>query len=153
MNNIDANQVLNNIFSNFTNVGILKLERKNLNSKIVSKVKNSAQTINFFKLMDKMIVDLTENQFKFMSGLITQRDLVTDILSLKLELETIMKNFEFKDDDEIMRNIYNTWSSCVLYFNNFFNKFFESTKKESLLCELSNNIVLANFELFKKFNG
>ena len=151
-NKTDASSVLNNIFLNFSNSGILTLERNELSSKVVSKINENSQAKRFFKFFDECILDLMEIQYKYMAGIVTQRDLISNLISKKLELEEIMSNFNFDSEDMEFNNIYQIQSVCLLYFNNFLNKFFESSKKESLLCELCLNIVLSNYELFKNIN-
>ena len=87
----------------------------------------------------------------------SSRDLSSYILEQKLELERIndllanefvkLSNTNGNEDvislyeeSSLASNLY------LLYFNNFLNKFFESSKKDSLVCEIASNIALCYYD-------
>lgn len=143
----EALEVLKNLSQSFPNAGILNLERKKLPNSIKTKIKQNTECFRYFNFVDELILDFTEKEYLYLSGKLTQRELVSYLLEKKLNLEDIINKFIYEEEDLLMKNIYYYQNLLLLYFNNFFSTFFESTKKNSLVCEFAINSVLLSFEM------
>ena len=84
----------------------------------------------------------------YISGEISEGKLSSLILSEKLQLETIIKSFDNPEKDKFFDDISTYANMMILHFNKFFDEFYQSTKKKSLICNLGVNFVLTKVDLF-----
>ena len=160
LSNSDADSVKSKIKTNYTNADKLTLTIKKIDKKTRNAISSSPLLLNFFTIQNELFSELVDKQILYLSGSITTREVSSYILEKKLELETIKGNMksEFeslskssKEPENLSYLVYKksllSLNLYLLYFNNFLSKFFESSKKDSLICELAINFALCYHDL------
>ena len=152
----DAKNVEQKIKTNFGGCGTLTLTAKKINNLIKNIAYNNQDILDFFSFQSKLSNEIIERGISYLSGQTTVRDFSAYVLEKKIELEkikiqieTINKSIESNKTDSqnerknalissviFSSNLYN------LYFDNFLNNFFDSSKKDSLVSELATNFIL-----------
>lgn len=137
----DAEDVLKGIFEISQNAGLVKLKINKLSKNIKSKLSKSDELNNLVLFLGDFTKNIINYQLQYLADNITDKQLVSFLLDKKLNLESYMKYLEILDD-EIGKMSLNTINSMLLYINNLFDNFFESSKKNSLVTNLSVNLSL-----------
>ena len=165
----DADSVKNNIKTNFKDAGVLQITIKKISKNKQIIFFDNPVLLNFIKFQSELLEKISNYQILYLSGEIQSREIISSLLEKKLELERIITETEKLNNDIKKNNNQNDKNSksstinaekisavtndCLLaqklyllYFNNFLNVFFESLKKDSLLCELACNIALVYYD-------
>lgn len=143
----DANEIKDGMIQNFENSGILQLEVKTLSRSLQNKIKSNENAYLFFKKLYKFFEKFENLNMQYISGEVSEGKLVSTLIAEKLEFETIAKEFD-SGDEKLFLDLKTYLNMVVLHFESFFNEFFSSTKKQSLVCMLGVNIALTKVELF-----
>jgi hypothetical protein len=85
---------------------------------------------------------------KFLSGEITENDLCSRFLSLKFGIDDLIGEIKLTEDNVYKSLTLNYVSLEEMYFSSFFNNFFESDKKSSILCEFVVGLMLLKIDFF-----
>lgn len=145
LNKDDAKEVVNNIKENYPEADVLSLKVKKVSKENRIKINQNKACLEFFKNINVFVNEIVEKQLMFLAGTISTRDLTTFLIEKKLKIEDIIARNE--SDDEFFNSILVYENLSLFYINNFLNVFFESTKKNSLVCELSINLSFLQFDL------
>lgn len=155
----DAKSVLSKISDNFSGAGVLDLTIKKISKSNQNLINNHKPLFDLFNFLTSLYKDIISAQISFLSGEIITRDVINFFIEKKLKFEQIFSSIKILNTEQnnskvILNNlqkipddfykkfdIFN--SEIMLYFNNFINKFFESTKKDSLICEIACNVSLS----------
>lgn len=142
----DAESVVGQINTIFPDAGILKLTINKISNKNKTYIKENKNLLEFFIFINKFRNQIFEYEVKFLSDSVTDRGMTVFYLENKMKLEQFVKStseFDGKMKDDILKFC----NLALLYINNFFNEFFESNKKHSLVTSLTINIALASADL------
>lgn len=142
----DAMEVVSNINKDFEKSDILSLTVKKIPREKKNIIKKNQECLKFFKLIDEFNMEFNEQHIMFLAGKINLTTLSNKIIEYKIKLDEIIKNY-VTNDSEFYNKILTYEHTCLLYFNNFLNVFFESTKKDCLVCEFAYNMSLLQFEM------
>ena len=141
----EAEEVQNNIKNIYPESGVLALKTKKTNKKVKKVIKGDELGLKsiekFYYLCDTLMIA----SMSYLSGNLSQNQFLVDLLKIKLEIEDNLK--KYNPETESGKQIYNHLLLCKLQLDDFFNKFFESTKKESKICEITVNLNLLRLEL------
>ena len=144
----DANEIKNGMAENFPNSGTITLEVKDIPKKIQSKIKDNLSYYKFFKYFHELIESFQELNMNYIAGKITQGKLMSSIITMQLDCKTIISEFENPENEELFNNIKTYANMCKIHFENFFDEFYQSTKKQALVCALGVNLALTKIDLF-----
>lgn len=144
----DAKEIKNGMLENFENADVLTLEAPAINRKTQNIIKDNLSYYKFFKYLQMAIQNFEVLNMNYLSGEITQGKLMSELISKKLELETIVNEFENPQKEDLFENIKTYANMFLIHFDNFFNEFYQSTKKQSLVCSLCVNFALTKVDLF-----
>ncbi len=136
----DAEEIKNNVVKNFSGAGILTLKASKLKKNLAREIKQNEKLFSLFNFVYKTSMSYVDYAIRFMAGTIEQGKLSMQILNDKLKLDETIG--DFKPNSELSNQIFGYLNMIKLYYDNFFSKFFESNKKESLLSSLAVNFCL-----------
>ncbi|MBQ8424804.1 MAG: hypothetical protein IJX17_02130 [Clostridia bacterium] len=145
-NKKDAEEIKNNVKNNFKEADVLTLNIKKYSRKDIDLLKTNSNCINFIKIVDAFNEEFIEKQLLFLSGLITVRDISTFLIEKRIKVETFINNFNSKDEP-LFEKVFIYENMALMYLTNFLDKFFESTKKDSLICDIAVNMAILQFEM------
>ena len=132
----------------YQDVNVLELKTKGVSNKTINKFKKSEVNFRFLKKMNSDLNAILDLQMKYLSGDITENDLCSKLLTLKFDNDDLIydiKNFEENEFKDLVLNYANLKE---IYFSTFFNSFFESDKKSSVICEFVVNLTLLKVDFF-----
>ena len=144
----NAKDVKNQIKTNFETAEVVKMEVKTISKSMQKKIKENFSFYKFFKYLNEIVNQLDELNMNYMSGAVSEGNMMTLLISEKLELETIIKQFENPNKEVIFENIKTYANLLLLHYENFFSEFYQSTKKQSLACMFVVNVTLTKVDLF-----
>ena len=130
-----ANEVKGNILPHFPNSGVLKVSLPKVKGSIKKEIKKDEQNLRFFEFFDSVTDKYQGYMISYMSGTLSQSDLSLNILKDKLAVQDMIKSYN--KNSGLSESFYNYLNMMNLYYDNFFDKFFESQKKESLISEFA----------------
>ena len=143
-----ASQVASDNKAVYESVGVLEIKTKKLNRNSKNAMKNNESALDYVKKFNKSIDEISELQIKYLSSEISENDLCSDILTMKFNFEDLNDSLKIADDSEIKNLVNNYLNLNLMYYSSFFNTFFDSTKKVSVLCEFVVNLTLLKVDLF-----
>ena len=142
----EANEIISNISSNFTNSGVVKITKK-LKKSQKRVLKDNESALEFFMFLYNFVYGIQDNAMKYIAGSISESRLCTKIMGKKLELEGLINKHK-NPDDELSKYIFSVENIFLLHLNRFLDEFFTTTKKQSALAQLVVNLVLAQGDLY-----
>lgn len=148
LNEADATEIKENLKESFSGAGVVKLEAKAINKKTASHIAQNLSYSRFFERYYKFINDFEQVQIEYLKGEIGDGDFSSKLLKTKLEFQDLIDLFENPKNEKIFEDITTYANMLVNYFDEFFNKFFQSGKKESLICELKFNFARLKVDMF-----
>lgn len=143
-----AELVVNNNKKVYENIQILELKTKTISNKIRKKFKNQEVNFKFLKKMNKNLSETFDLQMKFLSGEITDNDLCSKLLTLKFDNDDLIDEIKAVEDNDYGDLVLNYANLEAMYFASFFNNFFESDKKSSVICEFVVSLALLKVDFF-----
>ncbi len=144
----DANEIKNGMIETFEKADVLTLEINPLPRKLQNKIRQNDTFYKYFKFLLNISKDIEQLNMNYVTGKKGQGKVMSEILARKLELESIIKEFVITEEEKLFEDIKTYANMHLLHFENFFNDFYGSTKKQSLLCELCVNLALTRVDLF-----
>ena len=87
---------------------------------------------------------------KYLKGDVSNGQMISQLISKKLEFETLLKDIESFNKKEGFLILRDGLNAFVLEFEKLFDSFFESRKKQSLICEFYVNLVKMNVQMCEK---
>ncbi len=142
----DAEEICQNIKPSFSNSGVLSVT-KTLSKKQKRAILENDSALECFKIFSGFANEVQDMSMKYIVGSLSESSLCNKVLSKKLELENIIKKVE-RDDSELSKKILTYENLCLLHMDKFFDNFFESNKKQSILAKLVVSLVLSQCELY-----
>ena len=132
----------------YPDIQILELKTKKISRKIRNILKKEELNFKFLKTLNKNLIEIFELQMKFLSGEITENDLCSRLLSLKFGIDDLIGEIKSTEDCVYKSLTLNYVSLEEMYFSSFFNNFFESDKKSSILCDFVVGLMLLKIDFF-----
>ena len=143
-----AELVVNNNKKVYENIQILELKTKTISNKIRKNFKKQEINYKFLKKMNKNLSESFDLQMKFLSGEITDNDLCSKLLTLKFDNDDLIDEIKAAEDNDYGDLVLNYANLEAMYFASFFNNFFESDKKSSVICEFVVSLALLKVDFF-----
>lgn len=144
----DADEIAEGLKVHFADAGVVKLSHSDIDKKKAVHIARNLSFSRFFEEFYKVVEDFEGLQMKYLMGSVQEGEFLTEMLKQKLEFETIIENFENENDEKLFQDIKTYANMVVNYFDSFFDDFFQSTKKESLICLLKFNLVKLKVDMF-----
>ena len=145
----DAKEIVGGLLENFSNAGVLKIEHKSIEKKKVTHIAHNLTFSRFFEKLFEFNEKFEELQMSYLIGELSESGFLTEVLKNKLEFEQIVKDFENQSGEKLFDDIKSHANMCVNYFNEFFEEFLRSTKKETLICKLKFDLVKLKYDMFE----
>lgn len=144
-----AEEVKKNLSQNFENCGILEIETKKISSKNKNLILNNIEILEYLKYIQNFNKELNNNYIKYLSGEMSESKFVSFLLTNKLSINEKIKNLsDIKEKNNLLDHFNNNVNMNLFYIENFLDNFFQSSKKQSLVCELALNISMQLCEMF-----
>lgn len=148
LNKSQAEEVKNNLSKNYENSGVFAVTTKKLSKKKKNLIISDFEINEQVKFLNEFIKSLDESYIKNIAGEISESKFISFLMSNKLKLENNINKLKEKVDEEISKTIFENANMCLLYTENFFDSYFQSNKKHSLICELAVELTISMYELF-----
>lgn len=146
----DANEVAGKIKESFTETEVIKLSAKEISRKNAERFRKETSVYRFFKKKQAFFKEFLELEMKYLKGDISNGQMISQLISKKLEFETLLKEIESFNKKEGFLILRDGLNAFVLEFEKLFDSFFESRKKQSLICEFYVNLVKMNVQMCEK---
>lgn len=143
-----AELVVNNNKKVYENIQILELKTKTISNKTRKKFKRQEINYKFLKKMNKNLSETFDLQMKFLSGEVTDNDLCSKLLTLKFDNDDLIDEIKAAEDNDYGDLVLNYANLEAMYFASFFDNFFESEKKSSVICEFVVSLALLKVDFF-----
>lgn len=144
----DADEIANGLTENFEDSGVLTLTAPDIPDDVKKAIKEEPDALRFFKFLQKTIEKTEILNIDYMSGNVTDGKLLNELLEVKLEFEHFSKQIS-SINEKLFDDICSYINQIANEFTDFFDKFYYSTKKGSLMCSLFVNLVLIKVNLFQ----
>lgn len=144
----DANEIKNNIEGTFEQADFIEIKTKEISSKKKNLIKENEYVFDLVKFLYDFLEFYEGFSLSYLSGNLTDSKFCAGLIEKRLELEQIIKNISDNNSSVLDGNAMTCGELLLIHFNNFFNNFFDSSKKESLVCALGVNMVIERIELF-----
>lgn len=144
----DADEIAEGLKVHFADAGVVKLSHSDIDKKKAVHIAKNLSVSKFFEKMYKVVEDFEDLQMKYLMGSVQEGEFLTKMLKEKLEFESIVNNFENENDEKLFEDIKTYAKMTVNYFDIFLDDFFQSTKKESLICLLKFNLIKLKVDMF-----
>lgn len=145
----EAKEIATGLAESYQNAGILTLKVDKISRSARNTVSNNHYALEFLKNLYHLTNDMQEDSMKYLSGNLAESDLCRNLLKEKLKFQELLENIsEIKSEDTIFESLYESNARLLEYIDSFFDRFYQSSKKRSLVCELGLNIAIEYFELF-----
>lgn len=144
----DAEQIKNNILSTFNDAGVIEVKTKEVSAKKKNLIKDNEKVFNLVKFIYEFLDFYQTDLINYLSGTLTDSKLCSKLIEKKLELENIIEKLKQSEMSVLEKNAINVGEIILVHFNNFFNNFYISSKKESLATSLLVNITIERVNLF-----
>lgn len=145
-NQESAKSVVENNKAVYPNADVLEIKTKKVKNSIIRKYRENEINFKFVKNLNQTIKNICDFQMKYLSGLISENDLCSSLLTIKFDLDDVIKSVNQAEENEYKELILNYSNLEQMYFSMFFNSFFESSKKSSVLCEFVVGIVILKID-------
>ncbi len=143
-----AKTVVENHKAVYKNANILEIKTKKLEKKTIRKYKENEINLKFVKHLNYTIEAILNYQIQFLSGEITENDLCSSLLTIKFDLDDLLSEIKLSEDNVYKELVLNYSNIEQMYFSSFFNNFFDSDKKTSILCEFVVGIIILKIDFF-----
>lgn len=143
---IEAEEIKNNIITSFAGTQILEISKK-FSKKKIRELSSNEEVIKFFKTFRPLIEDIQILSMNFSAGKESTANVCTKIISKKLEIEN-MCAFYNKNPKNLPAAMVSQANLITYYLSNFLDNFYQSTKKQSLLANLTLSLSLSMCDLF-----
>lgn len=144
----DASQVVESMSQTYVEAGILKLEAKNISKKTIQKISANISYERYFKYMYQIFDEYYKIAMGYMSGSFTDSEILQKLYKKRLELVEIIENLENKQNEKIFNDIKTYAKYTLTCFDDLTKDFYQSTKKEHLICLLGIRLVEIKVDLF-----
>ena len=144
----DAKEIAGGLTATFADAGVVKLEHKSISKNKASHIAQNLSYSKYFEKMYKFLEKYEAMQMKYMTGEYDDGEFLTDLLGYKLDFESIVSEFENPDEEKLFDDIKTYAKMSLNYFDDFYDEFFQNTKKESLVCALGYNLVKLKVDMF-----
>ena len=132
----------------YENIQVLELKTKTVSNKTRKKFKNQEINLKFLKKLNKNLSEIFNLEMRFLSGEITDNDLCSKLLTLKFDNDDLIEEIKSVEDNDYGDLVFNYANLEEMYFSSFFNNFFESDKKSSVICEFVVSLALLKVDFF-----
>lgn len=132
----------------YENIQVLELKTKTVSNKTRKKFKNQEINLKFLKKLNKNLSEIFNLEMRFLSGEITDNDLCSKLLTLKFDNDDLIEEIKSAEDNDYGDLVLNYANLEEMYFSSFFNNFFESDKKSSVICEFVVSLALLKVDFF-----
>ena len=145
----DAEEIAEGFLENFESAGVLSLTAPDIESSVKQKIKDEPNVYAFFRKFYDVLEKTEQLNMKYISGLISDGELMSEFIANKLEFENLSKEISKVASEKLYDDINTYVKQIVNLYNDFFDNFYTSTKKISLTCSLFVNLVLTKINLFQ----
>ncbi len=143
-----ANEVLRLNKEKFNVAEILEIKTKRLKKAKKNQVKACFVLDSMIKKLNKTIDSVMNYVMQYLKQGLTDNKLCSNILVLRFDFDELLKRIDEIDDEKLKSFTYSYLNLAIMYFSNFINNFFGSTKKQSVLCDFVVNLVFLKIEIF-----
>lgn len=143
-----ADLVVDNNKNIYMNAGVLELKTKKIESRTIKKIKATEFNVRFLKKLNSDLSKVIELQMKYFSGVVSENDLCSNLLTLKFEVDDLIYDIKSGDHANFKELVLNYSSLLEMYYSAFFNNFFDSDKKSSILCDFVVGLALLKIDFF-----
>ncbi len=147
----DAEEILVGVKENFPNAGILTLKTEKISRRVAAVLKENSSTLLFFKYFEELIEKSERLSMQYLAGIVSENVLLVSLLDEKLELEN--KISEFEKENELFCTVFSYMNLCKMYIDDFFSKFFETTKKDAVVCLLPVELTVLRYEFWNNLQS
>ena len=143
-----AKQVVEQNKEIYPNSLILEQKTKLLSKSVKQAIKNNTEIYEFLKYFNKLIYENYNLMFDYLNGNITENELCSKLLTLKFDFDDVNDRLSKSSSSSLKENVINYSNLLSLYYSSFFNSFFDSTKKGSIVCDFAVNLALLKIDFF-----
>ena len=143
-----ANEVLKLNKEKFNAAEILEIKTKRLKKSKKNQIKSCFVLDSMVKNLNKTIDSVMNYMMQYLKQGLTDNKLCSNVLVLRFEFDELLKRIDEIDDEKLKSFTYSYLNLAIMYFSNFINNFFGSTKKQSVLCDFVVNLVFLKIEIF-----
>ena len=146
----DAENVKKKMIKDFEQSEVVKLTAPDISKKSIREIKNNEVYYRFMSKKFLFFERFVEKEIAYLKSDLSVGKFGSFVISEKLEFENMIKEFDVETKSDVFLEINVFGKQFVALFNDFLDKFFESTKKQSLICEFFVNCVVLNMSLCEK---
>lgn len=143
-----AKSVLKQNIEKFPSAEILELKTKIISRKRMQKLKNVEEAYMFLKEFNFLIKNSSQLMIDYLNSDVSENDLCSELLTVKFDFDDINVKISKIFESETKSLVQNYTNLTLMYFSNFFNSFFGSDKKYSIVCEFVVNLALLKIDFF-----
>ncbi len=143
-----AENVLINNKQSYENASILEIKTKKVSKKSIKKIRNNQFNFKFIKVLSNSIQEISKLSLKYINSEISENELCSKLLAYKFELETLNDELKKLEPSEVNDLVQNYSQLLIMYFDSYFNNFFGSDKKVSVLIDFVVSIGLLKVDFF-----
>ena len=144
----DADDVKEGIKSTFADAGVISIKSKEPSVKKIQTYKKQVEIFSFVQFLFKFTKEFSNEQLKYISGKTTDADFAQFVLARYMKMKEIKNNLSKAEKTGEVECVFNYINQCEFCFDEFFDVFFQSQKKKSLVCEFYINIIFCRVEMF-----
>lgn len=146
----DAKSVKSRLENAGFNAEILAIKSKKIDKKYQNLFKQYQNHFDLFKFIYNLPQTLETYCYEYICGRIKEGEFISSLTKIKLEIQSKQKLCEQEPNDEL-NPLYNIINDIINNIDNLFNKFFISSKKESLCYECYSNVSYEFIKLCDNF--
>lgn len=132
----------------YPNAELIEVSTKKISRKSKILLRNYDVAIEFLKLFNKAINEISTSILEYLSSSITENNLCSKILLSKFEFDDLSLKIDGIANQEVKLMVKNYINLAIMYYSSFFNSFFDSDKKSSVVCEFMTNITFLKIDFF-----
>lgn len=137
-----ANQVADLNKEIYPEIEVLEIKTEKIATKEQFNVKNNEKLYQFFKLSRSSVFDMIGLVVDRLSGDLSENKFCSCVLKSKFEFEDCKQNVEKIEDAELKNLLNSNISLMIMYHDAFLNSYFDSDKKNSVVCDFVVSLVL-----------
>ena len=129
-------------------MGLFELKKKTITKKVKRQIKSDGFVFSYIKKHNDFKKQVMSLSLNYLSGKISENKLCMEILDLKFKLDEINDEVSKLVGSEVYKIIKNQVNLEMYYYSAFFDDFFKSDKKDSVLCDFVVNLSILGIDFF-----
>ena len=119
---------------------ILEIKAEKPSKQKQREIKNNEVFFKFYKLLRGNVVAVLNLSMKRLAGNVSENGFCSELLKQKFEFEEIVSEIDNLINEK-NGNLITNVNLVILYYNSFFNSYFDSDKKSSVICDFALSLV------------